>query len=144
MLEEGTGKEEGMKKVRKEQLHTCICIGIDDFRYIVREIYGNGADVIVKLDGITVQIDEEHYATDLNDKLAQYFETNEVTSVHIDDCDYPAVWIVYREKPISWIVFNQGNGITVPITKTYNCPVCHHCQSKKSRYCPYCGHPMKS
>lgn len=134
-----------MKNVRKEQAKSCLCLGIDDFRDDIRKIYGNQAEIIAELDGLTIQKNEEEIVEDedLLVQLAQYYGLDEVTSVHIDDCDSVGVWVVYKIKPKKWTELNYGNGITVPITKTYNCPVCHHCQSKKSRFCPYCGHPMR-
>ena len=135
-----------MKNARKEQAKSCLCLGIDDFRDDIRKIYGYQAEIIAELDGLTIQKNEEEIVEDedLLVQLAQYYGLDEVTSVHIDDCDSVGVWIVYKIKPKKWTELKYGNGITVPIQKEFVCPLCHHCQSKKSRFCPYCGHPMRS
>ena len=48
-----------------------------------------GLDICTNED--VIDIDELHKG------LAKYFDVKEVTSVHIDDCDFIGVWVVYRD-----------------------------------------------
>lgn len=93
-----------MKNVRAGQLKTAIFLDLDEISYVVRGAFGNGTDYETTLDGITVYtVDEEDNYTYLEDEeicenLATYFDVNQVTSFHADDCEYPGIWIVYKDK----------------------------------------------
>lgn len=93
-----------MKNVRPGQLKTAVFLNLDEFSYVVRAVFGNGTNFETALDGITVYtVDEEDDYTYLEDdeiceKLATYFDVAQVTSFHADDCKYPGIWIVYKDK----------------------------------------------
>lgn len=87
-----------MKNVLSSQLKTCIILPNDEFDRIVSDIYpDDDTDVTYELDGISVSVNDD-CAEDLYSRLAEYFDVKEITSIHIDDCEYPiGVWIVYKD-----------------------------------------------
>lgn len=92
-----------MKNVEKNSLRTCITMGIEEFEEMLTAAYGREIDVDTEWDGLIIrdkqaedgegEISDKH----LTDTLSKYFDTN-VTSIHVDDCDYPLVWIVYKDN----------------------------------------------
>ena len=87
-----------MKNVRAEQHKTCIFLIEEEFDSIIRQCFGEKANVCYELDGLTFSKDEETAidTDELHRTLADYFEVGEVTSIHIDDCDVIGVWICFR------------------------------------------------
>jgi len=85
-----------MKNVRENQLKKCIFLTDDEFKSVFAERFSKYEDVDVEIDayegiyfcGIS---NEEVYKN-----LSEYFDV-EITSIHIDDCEYTGVWIVYKE-----------------------------------------------
>lgn len=90
-----------MKNVRENQLKKCIFMDTDEFKEIYVQVFGvydvetNQIDVEfntcegIYFDGISNQ--------DVYAKLSEYFEIT-ITSIHLDDCEYPGVWICYKEE----------------------------------------------
>lgn len=72
----------------------------DEFDDICVKLYGPSVATHYDMDGLWIEAGEESNVFDhdppLNEDLSKYFGLK-VTSVHIDDCDYVGVWIVYEE-----------------------------------------------
>lgn len=88
-----------MKNVRINQLKKCIFVDAEEFEAIIQAIFDDidGIKVDYTLEGIDIYGDEEGvYGDELYKRLGEYFDV-EVTSIHIDDCDYIGVWVVYKE-----------------------------------------------
>lgn len=91
-----------MKNVADYQLKKCIFLTAEEFENVLKEVYpDNEVNVNYDMDGITVDIDDESSDPsddlELLEKLANYYDVADVTSVHMDDCDYIGVWIAYTE-----------------------------------------------
>ena len=89
-----------MKNVRTNQLKKCIFVDAEEFTAIVQAIFDDieGIKVDYTLEGLDVYGNNDCIETgDLYEKLSEYFDVN-ITSIHIDDCDYVGVWIVYKEE----------------------------------------------
>ena len=91
-----------MKNVRENQLKKCIFLEEEEFTNILREVFEDDTiHVGLTLEGIDyyTDIEENEKLLDNNDeingRLSKYFDCN-VTSIHIDDCDYVGIWVVYR------------------------------------------------
>ena len=88
-----------MKNVRASQLKTCIILTNTEYDALLHELYPDSEiETEYTLEGISIDIDGDCVDTDdLHKKLAEYFDVHEVTSTHMDDCEYSiGVWIVYR------------------------------------------------
>jgi hypothetical protein len=88
-----------MKNVRPNQLKKCIFLDDEEFTAIVQAVFDNeNIKVDYTLEGFDIYADEDWVEVgDLYEKLGEYFDVN-VTSVHIDTCDYVGVWVVYKEE----------------------------------------------
>ena len=87
-----------MKNVRTNQLKKCICVETEDFTAIVKGLFGEGMYVTYTTEGLDICTNEDVIDIDeLHESLASYFDVKEVTSVHIDDCDFIGVWVVYKD-----------------------------------------------
>lgn len=89
-----------MKNVNKYQLKKCIFLTIEEFDEILKTVYPDSeVNISYDFEGMSVDVDDD--GVDVNDmyqKLAEYFDVNTVTSIHIDDCDTVGVWIVYKNE----------------------------------------------
>lgn len=87
-----------MKNVLDSEKKTCIFKTIDDFKRDVRTASNGDINVTTELDGISFNdITKNDFADNINDIMADYYDVKEITSIHIDDCDYTGVWICYKE-----------------------------------------------
>ena len=90
-----------MTNVRKEQLKTCITMDGWEFQELIQTLFKKENDTLyveLTMDGIEIYYENEELPTeDILQGLAEYFEVNEVTSYHIDNYDYPLIWIVYKD-----------------------------------------------
>jgi glycerol-3-phosphate cytidylyltransferase-like family protein len=88
-----------MKNIRTHQLKKCIFVDAEEFEAIIQAIFDDieGIKVDYTFEGLDIYGDEEGVETDkLYERLGEYFDV-EITSIHIDDCDYIGVWVVYKE-----------------------------------------------
>lgn len=87
-----------MKNVRTNQLKKCIFTDVEELQAILSAIYEEDIDVNISLDGLWYESksDLDIGDSDVCQALSEYYDVN-VTSIHIDDCDYVGVWIVYKE-----------------------------------------------
>ena len=87
-----------MKNVKPTQLKTAICLTSDEYENVLQEIFGQKIVVHADLDGIWYEASSDDCDVDNNllEKLKEYFDVNDVTSVHADDCEYVGIWIIYR------------------------------------------------
>lgn len=89
-----------MKHVLASNLKTCILISYEEFKGIIYNLFEqDGATLYMELsmDGIYIGYDNDELPLEtIHTKLAEYFEVDEITSFHADDCDYPGIWIVYN------------------------------------------------
>ena len=79
-----------MKNVKENQLKKCIFKGYDEFKKDVAVALGENVTVECDYEGISFD-----YDGNVLDCISKYYGV-EVTSIHIDDCDYIGVWIVYK------------------------------------------------
>lgn len=87
-----------MKNVRESQLKKCIFMETEEFDIIIKEVFGEEYEANFSLEGIDVCSEDNGLSCEeINEGLSKYFDV-EVTSTHIDDCDYIGVWICYKEK----------------------------------------------
>lgn len=85
-----------MKNIRENQLKKCIFKEYEDFKKDVVEALGNDVKVDCDYDGIYFECDEEPlYTEEVLEGMSKYYNAK-VTSIHIDDCEYVGVWIVYK------------------------------------------------
>lgn len=88
-----------MKNQGKGTLKKAIFFGdIEDFKEITRSL---GFDFDIEYDGLDwydiTEEDEDFCDYDVTDALSEYFGVK-VTSVHADDCEYPGIWVIYKEE----------------------------------------------
>ena len=69
-----------IKHVHDNQLKKCIFFTLEDFEQMVNEMFQTG--------GIIAEVSY---------RFCDYFNVNDVESVHTDHCEMPGVWIVYEE-----------------------------------------------
>jgi hypothetical protein len=87
-----------MKNVRENQLKKCIFLESEEFTDIIHEVLSPDVYVNFTIEGLDICTDDNVVDTDeLHKALASYFDVKEVTSIHIDDCDFIGVWIVYKD-----------------------------------------------
>lgn len=87
-----------MQNVRPAQLKTTIYLDLDEYKELVNTLFPH-TYVHCETDGLWYERDEgfpEFENEELYTAMAQYFNVSEVSSVHIDDCDFVGVWIVYK------------------------------------------------
>lgn len=91
-----------MNNIRPNQLKTAIFLDFDEYQKLVNTLFPH-THVHCETDGLWYEREEglpEFENGDLYAAMAKHFDVYEVSSVHIDDCDYVGVWIVYKEhKP---------------------------------------------
>ena len=83
-----------MKNINENQLKKCIFKELDEFIRDVNKALGKEVKVICDYDGIYFDTNEDGII-DILDAMSKYYDT-EVTSIHIDDCDFIGVWIAYK------------------------------------------------
>ena len=88
-----------MKNVRESQLKKCIFLTQTEMENILSKILNKIVTVNVDLYGLSACTEEDdggdidnNYLCEI---LSKYFEVN-VTSIHIDDCDYVGIWVCYK------------------------------------------------
>lgn len=99
-----------MKNVTKYNKKTCIFKTEDEMYDDIKTVFGPTADIECSIEGIdfTRIVDnggDEEYRpetetipnNELFSKLAEYYDVQEITSIHIDDCDMVGIWICYKE-----------------------------------------------
>lgn len=86
-----------MKNITPYMLKTCIYLDSERFDEILNEVFGPDIRAEYSLDGISVFYETAEEEPDVKEKLAEYFGVSEITSIHIDDCEYIGVWICYKE-----------------------------------------------
>ena len=90
-----------MKNILSRWLKRCIFFTLDEYERLIKNLLGN--DVNVSVEDFT----ELYYESSNNDDegisfdeikaaLDKHFDIN-VTSIHIDGCEYTGVWVVYKE-----------------------------------------------
>ncbi len=88
--------------VKPEWKRSCYCLDSMDFHALLKGIYPDVKAIVVHydMDGLWVSsdADDEWGPADkeLCEKIGQYLGVR-VTSIHIDDCDEPGIWIVYTK-----------------------------------------------
>lgn len=89
-----------MKNVRKDQLKKCIVLEVKEFDNLLHQLFGDDIETDYSLDGLYIGYSngDNLDTQELHDKLAEYFDVYQVTSIHIDDCDVLLVWIVYDDS----------------------------------------------
>ena len=88
-----------MKNIKPNQLKKCIFLTQTEMEQILTETLQKTVTVNVSLYGLepcTEDNDEDIDDCYLCNVLSGYFDVN-VTSIHIDDCEYVGVWVVYKE-----------------------------------------------
>ncbi len=87
-----------MQNVRKSQLKTCIFMTEEEFTDLGIQVFGAGFNPDIDLEGILCQVGDDVIETEvLHTTLAKHFDVSEITSIHVDDCDYTGVWICYKD-----------------------------------------------
>lgn len=93
-----------MKNVRPEMLKKCILILGDEYKRLVASLTKGKVEVEFCCDGIDycqpdgVEWNDISYDGEgINAMLSDYFGVN-VTSVHMDTCDFPGVWVCYSNS----------------------------------------------
>lgn len=88
-----------MKNIRSDMTKTVIFLENDEFERILRHILPT-VKVTYDLEGVDFTDENDNYGNTLDKvekTLARYFDVGEITSIHIDDCEYNiGVWICYR------------------------------------------------
>lgn len=88
-----------MKNVNENEIKKCIFKLIDNFERNVRNAFNGKVDVVINLEGIyfkklsTNELINERVIYRI---LSRYYDVSEITSIHVDDCDYTGVWICYK------------------------------------------------
>ena len=88
-----------MKNVRPNQLKKCIFLTQTEMEEILSEILQKTVTVNVSLYGLEPCTEDDDDIDDgyMRQVLSEYFDVD-VTSIHIDDCDYVGVWVAYKSK----------------------------------------------
>jgi hypothetical protein len=82
-----------MKTIKNNYpIKECVCVSPDEFNRILSDIFGDNVETEYSMDGLWVGNSEGELP--LEDGLSEYFG-REVSSIHLDDCDYVGVWIVF-------------------------------------------------
>lgn len=88
-----------MQNVRPTQLKTAIILTLDEYKEVVNTVAPH-TYIHCETDGLWYERDEgfpEIEEDELRHMLAPHFGVAEITSIHIDDCDYVGVWLIYKE-----------------------------------------------
>ena len=86
-----------MKNVRESQLKKCIFLTEEEMNNILKEIYDFPVKVHFSMDGLWYDSEEDIDDETVKQDLRDYFGVQEVTSIHIDDCDYVGIWVCYKD-----------------------------------------------
>ena len=93
-----------MKNLKNARLHSCILVAGDEFTKIIHETLGDNIHVKYGTDGIDIYTDDDSGMYDdincvdtlaVHEALQEYFDVKKITSIHMDDCNWVGVWIVY-------------------------------------------------
>ncbi len=80
---------------------TCLCLASDEYDDLIDNLYpGKKIRVHYDMDGLWYSSDIDDEWEKYDDEVAEDIGKHlgiDVTSIHIDDCEYPGVWIVYKE-----------------------------------------------
>ena len=111
-----------MKNVRENQLKTCIFLTTEELEEIMGKIFDTKVIIHCSLEGAWYETPLKDL--DINDdtlcaELSEYFDVN-VTSIHIDDCEYIGVWVCYKQKAtFTAMIYEDGVIITADVS-TYD------------------------
>lgn len=95
-----------MQNVKATQLQKCILLTKDEFLETLKTLFGDDVHCDTDYDGIYIYTGErgdgweedEHVdltVEEVCDALSKHFDV-EVTSYHVDSCEYVEFWIAYR------------------------------------------------
>ena len=86
-----------MQNVRESQLKKCIFLTEEEFTEILENVYKAPVIVHIALDGLwyesSIDIDDECLLRDLK----EYFEVEEIQSIHCDDTTPAGIWVCYKD-----------------------------------------------
>ena len=88
-----------MKNVRDAMKKMCLFIEGDEFQRLIGSLTGGKVYPAFTLEGIDYECEDD---MDFGNAeaikiLSEHFDID-VTSIHMDDCDYVGVWVCYKEK----------------------------------------------
>lgn len=90
----------------------CIALTVDEFREVVAKLYEKPVCVDYDADGLYIGFTDDEGTDlpveDLHRRLAEKFDVEEVTSVHIDDFEPPLIWIVYKDSRVTFLDGEAG------------------------------------
>lgn len=88
-----------MKNIVSTDIVNCIVKSSEDYEMIIKSIYGEEATVEFSSEGIYVGYmnDADNTIDDIYERLAEYFDVAEVTSIHTDANSEFSVWICYKD-----------------------------------------------
>ena len=90
-----------MKNVKENQLKKCIFMEFEEFQILIGTITDGLVTVKCDFEGLWYEDTDKaeetdiYWNEDIQETLSKYYDV-EITSVHIDDCDYAGVWICYK------------------------------------------------
>lgn len=98
-------RKEKAVKINNRWKRQCLLLGAEEFEGLIKEIYPGMQPIChYDLDGLWVasDTDDDFGPTDREfcQDVGKHLGIN-VTSIHIDDCDLPGVWICYTEAAMS-------------------------------------------
>lgn len=83
-----------MRNVSPYCVKTSIVKSADEFLDDIRAATGEpDANICIEYDGITIDCETDN----IEECLAKFYDVKEVTSLHIDDCDFAGVWITFKD-----------------------------------------------
>ena len=90
-----------MKNIENYKVLSAIVVGLDDFTELVEKITDGLATVKYEFGAYIVptrkaETTNEYWNEDMTETLSRYFEVG-VTSWHSDTCEFPMVFICYKE-----------------------------------------------
>ena len=93
-----------MKNVSERQKKTCIFVRAWEYEDLVKSLFVDEGNVSVTFyeDGVSHELNDDSIDTSvLYSRLAEYFDVETVTSVHLDNCLELGVWICYQaQRPV--------------------------------------------
>ena len=111
-----------MKNVRENQLKTCIFLTTEELEEIMGKIFDTKVIIHCSLEGAWYETPLKDLDIDddtLCAELSEYFDVN-VTSMHIDDCEYVGVWVCYKQKATFTAMIYEDGGIITADVSTYD------------------------
>lgn len=85
-----------MKNVEENQLKKCIFKDLIEFKKDMLKAFGNDVEIGCDYDGIWIECNGEGlYTEEILAGISNYYDV-QVTSIHVDECFYTGIWIVYK------------------------------------------------